>query len=106
MRTGALRSLTLRIHRASTNLGTVRGLGEPNRPSLPHQGEHLVVAVVPAGGKAVFRQLALDRQRALELLRHQLEGVSLQGVRRAMKTTCTGSVWPMRQERRDACRMV
>ncbi|MCY3886092.1 MAG: hypothetical protein OXG19_00040 [Chloroflexi bacterium] len=47
---------------------------------LPSQGEHLVVAVVPVSREAVLGQLALDRQRALELLHHELEGIGLQGV--------------------------
>ena len=39
-----------------------------------------VVAGVPVGGEAVRGQLAFHGQRALELLRHELEGVGLQGV--------------------------
>ena len=47
---------------------------------LPRQRDQQVVAVVPVGGEAVLGQLPLDRQRALELLRHELERVRLQGV--------------------------
>ena len=41
------------------------------------QGHHHVVAVVPVGRKPVLRQLPLDGQGALHLLRHQLQRVGL-----------------------------
>ena len=44
---------------------------------LAGQGKHQVVAV---GGEPFLRQLALDGEGALPLLRHQLEGVSREGV--------------------------
>ena len=47
---------------------------------LPRQGEHEVVAVVPVGGEAVRGEFTLHGERALQLLRHQLEGVRLEGV--------------------------
>ena len=42
---------------------------------LPRQRHHQVVALIPEGGEPVLGQFALDRQRALELPGHQLEGV-------------------------------
>ena len=50
------------------------------RDDLPRQGEHQVVAVVPVGVEAVLGEFALDGERALQLLRHELEGVGLDGV--------------------------
>ena len=47
---------------------------------LPGERQHQVVAVVAVGGEAVFGELALDGEGALQLLRHELEGVGLEGV--------------------------
>ena len=44
---------------------------------LARQGHHQIVPVVPECGKPVLRQLALDSEGALQLLRHQFEGVGL-----------------------------
>ena len=44
---------------------------------LAGQGHHHVVSVVSVGGQPVLRQLALDGEGALQLLRHQLQGVGL-----------------------------
>ena len=44
---------------------------------LPGQSHHHVVPVVAKGGQPVLRQLALDGEGALQLLRHQLQRVGL-----------------------------
>ena len=59
----------------STEPGVLLARDDPAR-----QGQHQVIAIVPVGGEAVLGQLALDGEGALQLLRHELEGVGLEGV--------------------------
>ncbi len=47
---------------------------------LPRERQHEIVAVIPVGGEPVLGEFTLDGEGALELLRHELEGVRLQGV--------------------------
>ena len=47
---------------------------------LPREREHEVVALVPVGGEALLGELALDGEGALQLLRHEHEGIGLEGV--------------------------
>ena len=39
-----------------------------------------MLTVVAVGGEAVFGEFALDGEGELQLLRHELEGVGLEGV--------------------------
>ena len=48
------------------------------RDDLPGKRQHQVVAVVPVGGETILGEFALDGEGALQLLRHQLQGVRLQ----------------------------
>ncbi len=61
-------------------VGVLLAGDDPARQREHQVAAAVVVAAVVVGGEAVLGQLALHGERGLELLRHELEGVRLQGV--------------------------